>query len=158
MQKNNSNTVSIVEDLVKPIINNLDLELWDVEFIKEGSELFLRIYIDKTGGVGIDDCEKVSKAIDKPLDELDPIDSPYNLEVSSPGIERKLVKPEHFEKFINSEVRIKLIRPDEKGEREYISVLKQFLQDKNQVVIETNDGNKKTINLKDTAYVKLNNF
>lgn len=158
MQKNNSNTVNIVRDLVKPIINDLGLELWDIEFVKEGSELFLRIYIDKAGEVGIDDCERVSKAIDKPLDDLDPINSAYNLEVSSPGVERKLTKPQHFERFINSEVKIKLIKPDENGEIEYIANLKQFLPDENQIIIETSDKNEKAVNLKDTAYVKLNKF
>lgn len=156
MQKNKSNTVEKVQKLVEPIINNLKLELWDIEFVKEGSEYFLRIYIDTPNGVDINDCEKVSKAIDKPLDELDPIDSPYNLEVSSPGVERKLTKAEHFKKFIGSEVKTKLIRPDENKIKEYIGNLKDFSDETVTLMLE--DGNETIINFKNIAYVKLNNF
>ena len=156
MQEGKNNIVCKVKELVKPIIANFDLELWDIEFVKEGSEYYLRVYIDKPTGVDINDCEKVSKAIDKPLDELDPIDIPYNLEVSSPGVERRLKKPEHFLRCIGYDVKIKLIRPDESKNREYIARLKEFSND--QLVVETDENIQMVFNLKDIAYVKLNDF
>ena len=88
------NTVSKVAALAKPIAEELGLSLWDVRFVKEGAQYYLRIFIDKEGGVSVDDCERMSRAIDKPLDELDPIEQSYILEVCSPGIERELSRPD----------------------------------------------------------------
>jgi len=84
------------------------VELWDLEFVREGGEYFLRLYIDSPDGVGIDDCEAVSRAIDPMLDEADPIEQSYNLEVSSPGIFRELKTPEHYAASVGMNVRAKL--------------------------------------------------
>ena len=105
------NTVTAVWEIVEPYAKELGLEIWDVRFLKEGASWYLRIFIDKDGGVGIDDCVNLSHAIDKPLDESDPIEQAYYLEVSSPGIERDLVRPEHFEAYIGEKVKVKMIRP-----------------------------------------------
>ena len=116
------NTVNTVWQLAEPYAKELGLELWDVRFEKEGADWFLRIFIDKEGGVSIDDCVDMSHAIDKPLDEADPIEQSYCLEVCSPGVERELKRDEHFLKFIGSPVMVKLIRPLE-NKREYNGIL-----------------------------------
>lgn len=100
-----------VRELVTPTAEEQSLILWDVEYVREGAEMILRITIDKEGGVGIDDCERFHRAIDPLLDEADPIESSYRLEVSSPGIERTLARPEHFTAMIGSEVEVKLYAP-----------------------------------------------
>ncbi len=95
--------MSVVEELAVPIAADLGLRIWDVRYLKEGSQWFLRVFIDKDGGVDINDCENMSRALDAPLDELDPIAGEYILEVSSPGIERELIRPEHFMQFIGAD-------------------------------------------------------
>ena len=111
MAKKGGNTVELVTEIVKPIIEQLGLSLWDVRFVKEGADYFLRIFIDSENGITIEDCENVSRAVDLPLDEADPIPQSYCLEVCSPGIERELKKEEHFQAFIDSPVMVKMIRP-----------------------------------------------
>lgn len=150
-----SNTVEAVSELVKPIIEDMGLTLWDVRFVKEGSVWYLRVFIDKDSGITIDDCENVTRAIDQPLDELDPIEQNYMLEVSSPGIERELTRPEHFDAFLGAPVMLKLIRPDEKGVRELKGTL--IAHDKDTVTV-TLDGRENVINKKDTVYIKLDDF
>ena len=86
-------------------------ELWDVEYVREGSEYFLRLYLDKEGGVDINDCEAVSRAVDPILDEKDPIQGSYHFEVCSAGLERALKRPSDFERFMGSNVTVKLYRP-----------------------------------------------
>ena len=98
-----------IENLLEPIINNLGYILYDVQYIKEGKDYYLRITIDKNGGISIEDCENVNNAIDNPLDVADIIQDSYILEVSSPGIERVLRKHWHFEKQLGLYVIIKLI-------------------------------------------------
>jgi ribosome maturation factor RimP len=151
MKKNGGNTVKIVTELVKPIIDELGLILWDVRFEKEGSIWLLRVIIDKVGGVSVDDCEAVSRPLDKKLDEVDPIDQSYCLEVASAGLERELTKPWHFEESIGKMVQLKLIRPYN-GEREFVGKLQKFENDA--VSIECEDHNY-TFLLNDVAYVKL---
>ena len=102
-------TDSICE-FAAPVARQLSLELWDVRFESEAGEKYLRFFIDKPDGVDIEDCERFHRAIDPVLDEHDPIDSAYMLEVSSPGIERELRRPEHFEAFTGSEVTVKLFK------------------------------------------------
>ena len=149
------NTVELVTGLVKPIAEEMGLSLWDVRFLKEGAEWYLRIIIDKDSGVTIEDCENLTRAVDQPLDELDPIEQNYILEVSSPGIERELIKPEHFDAFLGAEVMIKLIRPDDSGNRELSGTLVAHDKDTVTVVCE---GDQKVINKKDTVYIKLDDF
>ncbi|MBR0303788.1 MAG: ribosome maturation factor RimP [Clostridia bacterium] len=110
-QKKKKNTAGIVRDLVLPVTEELGYMLWDVEYVKEGAEQVLRITIDSENGIGIDDCEKVHRAIDPLLDEADPIECAYRLEVSSPGVERALTRNEHFEFCLGVEVEAKLFAP-----------------------------------------------
>ncbi len=154
--KKQSTTVESVTNLVKPIVEQLGLSLWDVRFVKEGAMWYLRIFIDKADGVTIEDCEKVTRAVDKPLDELDPIEQNYCLEVSSPGIERELIKNEHFEEFLGAPVMIKLIRPDENHIRELKGTL--IANEKDSVTVSLKSGEQKNIMKKDTVYIKLDDF
>lgn len=101
----------IAAELVLPIVERLSFELADVEFLKEGANWYLRIYIDKPGGITIDDCQAVSEFLSDRLDEADPIKQSYILEVSSPGLERPLKKESDFEKFKGEQVEIKLFQP-----------------------------------------------
>ena len=101
----------IVESFAKPIVEAHGCSLWDVEYVREGSERFLRVYIDKAGGVNINDCEAVARAMDPILDEKDPIAESYHFEVCSAGIERALKRPQDFEQFMGSPILIKLYRP-----------------------------------------------
>ncbi len=144
-----------VAALVKPIIEAMGLSLWDVRFVKEGAEWYLRIFIDKDSGVTIEDCENVTRAVDAPLDELDPIEQNYILEICSPGLERELIKPAHFDAFLGAKVMVRLIRPDSSGLRDYKGTL--LTHDKDTVTVMT-DGQEKVINKKDTVYIKLDDF
>lgn len=155
MSKEKVRVVDKVYQIVKPISDELGLDIWDIKYIKEGSEWYLRVYIDKDNGVGIEDCEALSRAIDEPLDLLDAIPHSYCLEVSSPGLERKLEKPEHFQKFIGEDIKFKTIKPDEKGNCEGEGVLKDFKE--NIVIINTDEGQLEK-NLKELFYVKLKDF
>ena len=151
------NTVNAVEELASPIAESLGLRIWDVRYLKEGSQWFLRVFIDKDGGVDINDCENMSRALDEPLDRLDPIDGEYILEVSSPGIERELVREEHFTRFIGADIMVKMIRPIEGIGKEFKGVLTAY--DDGMVTITDHSGeNTVTINKKDAAYIKLDDF
>ena len=150
------NTVAEVTELVEPIVEGLGLTLWDVRYVKEGALWYLRIYIDKDEGVTIEDCETVTRAIDAPLDELDPIEGNYILEVSSPGIERELLLDRHFDRFIGAPVMIKLIRPDGSGNRDIKGTL--IAHDKETVEIMSEQGEETVIKKKDTVYIKLDDF
>lgn len=150
-------TVAKVRELCEPIVKNLGLSLWDVRYVKEGADWFLRIYIDKPDGVDINDCENVSRAINAPLDELDPIEGAYCLEVCSPGIERELINDEHFNQFLNADIMVKMRRPIEGIGREFKGVLTGY--DKGEVTITDHSGeNTVTINKKDAAWIKLDDF
>lgn len=105
------NTVEIATALMKPIVDELGLYLWDVRFEKEGSQWYLRYFIDKDEGITIQECEQASRAVDKLLDETDPIKQSYILEVGSPGVDRELVKDWHFERYLGHTVQVRLIRP-----------------------------------------------
>ena len=98
----------MVRALALPLAEELSLRVWDIRFEKEGASWYLRIFIDKPGGVTIEDCEALSRAIDPVLDEADPISVPYYLEVSSPGLGRELTCPAHFEEMMGREVRVLL--------------------------------------------------
>ena len=109
----------------EPVVESLGCTLWDVEFVREGGEWFLRLYLDKEGGVSITDCEAVSRAIDPILDEKDPIEQSYRFEVCSAGLERVLKRPSDFERFLGADVLVKLYRP-KNGVREFPSVLRGY--------------------------------
>lgn len=109
--KSAKNIAESVYAFLLPVVNELGYYLWDVEYVKEGSEWYLRITIDSEDGITIDDCERVHRAIDPVIDAHDPIENAYHLEVSSPGIERVLRTPEHIEAFAGEEVMAKLFAP-----------------------------------------------
>ena len=100
-----------VAELARPIVEARGCSLWDVEYVREGADYILRVAIDKEGGVDIDDCEAVSRALDPILDEHDPIPDHYQFEVCSAGLERALKRPEDFARFLGSPVTVKLYRP-----------------------------------------------
>ena len=109
----------------QPLVEQNGCELWDVEYVREGGEWFLRLYIDKEGGVDIDDCEAVSRAVDPVLDEYDPIPDSYRFEVCSAGLERVLKRPSDFERFLGAPVLVKLYRP-KNGSKEFAGVLQGY--------------------------------
>ncbi len=113
------------EEILKPIADKAGVSIYDVEYVKEAGEYYLRAYIDKDGGVSIDDCETVSRALDKPLDDADMIEEAYTLEVSSPGLTRRLTKDRHLEKSLGLTVDIKLFKPLE-GEKEWTGELESY--------------------------------
>ena len=150
-------TVAKVWELCEPIVRELGVSLWDVRYLKEGADWYLRIFIDKPGGVNIDDCERVSRAVNEPLDRLDPIENSYCLEVCSPGIERELVRDEHFAQFIGADIMVKMLRPIEGIGREFNGKLKSY--EDGMVTIEDHSGeNEVTINKREAAWIKLDDF
>ena len=116
---------SKTEELLRPIASENQVEIYDVEYVKEAGEWFLRADIDKEGGVDIDDCVAVSRSLSDKLDEEDFIEEAYTLEVSSPGLGRTLKKDRHFEKSIGEEVELKTYKPIE-GRKEFSGILKEF--------------------------------
>ena len=106
-----SKVTETVFALAKPIVEAAGCEVWDVEYVREAGAWYLRVYIDKAGGVSIDDCEAVSRALDPVLDEADPIPSSYIFEVSSAGAERVLKRPGDFERFTGEQVEVRHYQP-----------------------------------------------
>ena len=115
----------LVKSLAEPVVQARGCELWDVEYVREGSEYFLRLYLDKEGGVDIDDCEAVSRAMDPILDEADPIANSYHFEVCSAGLERALKRPGDFARFLGSPITVKLYRP-RNGLKEIPAILRGY--------------------------------
>ena len=114
-----------VAAFAEPIVKEHRCELWDVEYVREGSEYFLRLYIDKDGGVDINDCEAISRAVDPILDEKDPIPGSYHFVVCSAGLERVLKRPSDFQKYLGSPITVKLYRP-RNGMKEIPCVLRAY--------------------------------
>ena len=115
----------VVAGLAQPFVEQAGCTLWDVEYVKEAGERFLRVYIDREGGVCIDDCEAVSRPLSDALDEADPIAGSYTFEVSSAGLDRPLKKPEHFEQSMGRQVDVKFYRPVD-GRKERTGVLEGY--------------------------------
>lgn len=149
------NTVKAVWEIVEPYAEELGLRIWDVRFQKEGASWYLRIFIDKDGGVSIDDCVDLTHAINKPLDEADPIEQAYFLEVSSPGVERDLVRDEHFTEFLGEKIKVKMIRPVE-GKREFSGILESF--DEGNITIRLSDESGFTFTKKEASWIKSDDF
>ncbi|MBQ8337549.1 MAG: ribosome maturation factor RimP [Oscillospiraceae bacterium] len=150
MAKTTGNTAEKVREIVLPVCEEMGLNLWDVTFEKEGADWFLKVLVEKKEGLlDITEAEAFSRRIDPLIDEADPIDQSYFLEVGSPGLNRKLRTPEHFERYVGSEVYVRLIRPDSEGRKEIEGTLDGF-----------SDGNIKLgdidIRLADAAFVRLN--
>ena len=137
MKKPAKNIAAVVRALAEPVAESLDLILWDVEYVKEGSEWYLRITIDTDEGVTIEDCERMHRAIDPLLDEADPIENSYHLEVSSPGLERELKTDFHLAACVGEPVELRLFAPVE-GAKIWSGILAPVEDGK--ICIETADG------------------
>lgn len=144
---------AVVEALVRPTVEGFGLRLWDVRFEKEGPDWFLRVLIDRDEPLDTDTCEAVSRAIDPILDEADPIDQSYYLEVGSPGLGRRLTRPEHYEHLKGQKCAAHLIRPDELGRRDVEGILEGLSAD-GMVTLKSDDGDY-TFPVKAAGYVKL---
>ena len=140
-----------VAALAAPVVEAAGCTLWDVEYVKEAGQWFLRLYIDKEGGISIEDCEAVSRPVSDLLDEADPIEGSYVFEVSSAGADRVLKTPEHFEQFMNTEVEVKLYRPRE-GRKEFVGLLQSHAD--GGVVIDMN-GQSAEFTKQEIALVRL---
>jgi ribosome maturation factor RimP len=123
-----SPVIQKTEELAEPILKERNLELVDIEYVKEGKDWFLRVFIDKEGGIDIAECGTVSELLSEKLDEHDPIEQAYFLEVSSPGAERPLKTKEDLAANINKNIHVKLYAPLD-GEKEYEGILKSFKDD-----------------------------
>jgi ribosome maturation factor RimP len=145
-------TADICRELAKPVLERMGLTLWDLRYEKEGQNFYLRYFIDKPGGVDIADCENFSRALDALLDELDPIEQSYILEVGSPGIERTLSAPEHFAACIGMRVHLRLIRPLE-GKKDILGALVSGTAEG--ITVQTADEGERFIPKGDAAWVKL---
>ena len=140
-----------VESLIKDKIENIGYELYDVEYVKEGKDYYLRIFIDSPNGIDLNDCEKVNNEINDLLDEADYIKEAYFLEVSSPGVERVLKKDKHLEANIGTEVNVKLFKKDDLGKKEYKGILKNF--DKEKIILKV-EGKNIEIERKNISQIK----
>lgn len=148
----NKEAVEKAKELLKPMLDENEFELWDIELVKEGANLYLRVFIDKEGGISLDDCEAVSRFLSEKLDEVDPVSQPYMLEVSSPGINRELKKDTDFIRYIGEIVDIKLYKAKDKV-KEYQGELKAL---ENQIVIIVDeDGKSHSFERKEIAICRL---
>ena len=137
--------------LARPVVENEGCSLWDVEYLREAGTWYLRIYIDKEGGVSIDDSERISRALDPILDEADPIPESYVFEVGSAGAERELKRPSDFEQFLGHEVEVKLYKPL-KGRKTYVGTLAAY---EDGAVTISAAGEDLRFSAEDTAQVRL---
>ena len=140
------------EELLTPVVSGFGFELVDVEYVKEGGTWYLRAYIDKPGGITVDDCEAVSRAFSDILDEKDYIADSYVFEVSSPGLGRPLKKDKDFDRSIGEDVDIKLYKPMNK-QKDYTGTLKAY--DKNTVTVTVEDGTELVFNRPEIALIRL---
>ena len=134
-EKKKGNIASRITELVKDTVEECGCMLWDVEFVKEGPDHNLIIYIDKPEGISLTDCEMVNDAVEPIIDEADPIDGSYYLEISSPGLERELKTPEHIKAFIGEEINVKLFTAFEE-KKSYMGVLSEYDEEKDAIVME----------------------
>ena len=139
------------EELLLPVLEKYGFDLWDVEYVKEGGEYYLRAYIDKDGGITIDDCVSVSRELSDLLDETDFIDEAYILEVSSPGLNRTLKKDKEFLRCIGRAVDLKTYKPVD-GTKDFTGILQAY--DAGQITLQT-AGGEKTFAKEEVAVVKL---
>lgn len=146
-----SKITEAVANLAKGVVEAEGCSLWDVEYVREAGSYYLRVYIDKPGGVSINDCEAISRTLDKLLDEADPIPDSYIFEVASAGAERELKRPSDFEAFLGSEVEVRTYRPID-GQKAFVGTLEKYEEG-----TVTLSSGKKQIRLEkqDVALVKL---
>jgi len=140
------------EEILLPITEKHGVEIYDVEYVKEGSEWYLRAYIDKPGGVNIEDCEKVSRDLSAAMDVNDFIPEAYILEVSSPGLGRTLKKDKHFEKSMGLEIEVKTYKPIDK-QKQFVGILSAY--ENGNITIQSEDGNVMEFQKADVASVRL---
>ena len=148
------NTAAVAEELAQPILDEMGLLLWDVVYEKEGSGWYLRYYVDKEGGIDINDCEAFSRAVEKALDAADPIEGSYTLEVSSPGIERQLTRDWHFEALMGEQLLVRLIRPVE-GVRDFIGTLTAYADGVLTLLLD--EETEMNVERGETAFIRLYN-
>ncbi len=141
----------VVSQLALPAVEAAGCSLWDVEYVKEAGVWYLRLYIDKPGGVSIDDCEAVSRPVSDLLDEADPIQGSYTFEVSSAGADRALRRPEHFAQCLGQEVELRLYRPFQ-GKKDWVGTLDGFADD---VITVTAPSGALSFEKKDVAQIRL---
>lgn len=149
-----ANSAERVYELIKDAVEAEGVRLWDVRFLKEGASWYLRVFIDKPEGISIDDCTNVSRAIDPIIDEADPIDVSYYLEVCSPGIERELTRSRHYEESLGKQVRLKLYRAYD-GKKEITGTLEDVTEENVTLVTE---GNALTVERKNISKANLSDF
>lgn len=149
-----ANSAERVYELIKDAVEAEGVQLWDVRFLKEGASWYLRVFIDKPEGISIDDCTNVSHAIDPIIDEADPIDVSYYLEVCSPGIERELTRSRHYEESLGKQVRLKLYRAYD-GKKEITGTLEDVTEENVTLVTE---GNALTVERKNISKANLSDF
>lgn len=143
MKKGSGGIAETVRTICEPVAETFGLELWDVEYVKEGSRMILRLTIDKPDGVTIDDCEAFHRAIDPLLDEADPIENAYYLEVSSPGLERELRTDAHILACTDWDVEVRLFAPVD-GSKVYRGVLRGFSDEGHaELVLGMKDGSER---------------
>ena len=140
------------EAILMPIVEEHGFELVDVEYVKEGGTWYLRAYIDKPGGIAVDDCEVVSRAFSDILDEKDYIEDTYIFEVSSPGLGRPLKKEKDFARSMGEEVEVRTYRAIDR-QKEFVGILKEY--DKDTVTLEMEDGSERTFERNDIALIRL---
>lgn len=140
-----------VWELAAPVVQENGCSIWDVEYVREGGDWYLRIYLDKPGGVNIDDCEAISRAMDPILDEADPIPGSYTFEVCSAGIERTLKRPSDFAQFLGADVLVRLFSP-KNGSKEFAGVLTGY--ENGDVTVRTGDSSM-TFTKAEVALVRL---
>ena len=150
MNNNTKNIAGVVSELIAPVADELGYELWDVEFVKEGTRRILRVTIDCEEGITIEDCEKMHRAIDPILDEADPIECAYYLEVSSPGIERELRTNRHIEACLGCRVEARLYAPVD-GTKSFVGTLAAFSDGK--ITVDTPAG-ERVFELRDVAKLR----
>lgn len=149
-----ANSAERVYELIKDAVEAEGVRLWDVRFLKEGASWYLRVFIDKPEGISIDDCTNVSHAIDPIIDEADPIDVSYYLEVCSPGIERELTRSRHYEESLGKQVHLKLYRAYD-GKKEITGTLENVTEENVTLVTE---GNALTVERKNISKANLSDF
>ncbi len=156
-KQNNDNakqgtTAVKVESLIEPIITDLGLRLWEVRFEKEGPDWFLRIFIDADEPIDMQKCEEATRAINPIIDEADPIQQSYYMEVGGPGLGRKLTKQQHFDLMQGKRIKVHFIRADKYGAKEMAGTL--LKKEKKLLAIDT-DGKELEIDMADVSFVKL---
>ncbi|CAB9540372.1 Bacterial ribosome SSU maturation protein RimP [uncultured Gammaproteobacteria bacterium] len=131
-----------IEVLIQPVIEDMGYELVGIEYVASGKHSILRVYIDSEQGIGLSDCETVSRQLSSIFDVEDPITMPYNLEVSSPGIERPLFHIKHYQRFLGNDITLRLLRPI-KGQRKFKGVIGSVSENNNSIELMTNTGSHK---------------